>query len=105
MLRVSVAVPSEAKDMMPQSGLSAVQEAKTNKTHPNWLMKLEALPNHLLLREARPKTDNTSQLVLSKGDTLYPKHSLTDTTKGEHLSGKMVQNQIFTDTLIICSAV
>lgn len=35
MLRFSVAVPSEAKDMMLQSRLSAIQEAKTNKTQTN----------------------------------------------------------------------
>lgn len=51
--------------------------------------------------EACPKTDNTSQLVLSKGNALYPNYSTRDTMKGAYLSGKMVQSPLFTDTLLI----
>lgn len=49
MLRLSVAVPSGAKDMMLQSRLSAIQRAKTNTSQTNWLMTLDALCNRLLL--------------------------------------------------------
>lgn len=57
-------------------------------------MKLDAFPNLLPLREACPKTDNASLLVLAKGNAASPKYLTRDTIKGKYLPGKMVQNPI-----------